>query len=75
MNFSASVLTLPVRFNDDTLIALWTPWAEPFSQFSRLRPVEEDMVYTPTPGQVRWKKMKMFAEKVTFSHLPVNRVG
>ena len=53
--FSASVLTLPVRFNDDTLIALWTPWAEPFSQFSRLRPVEEDMVYTPTPGQVRWK--------------------
>ncbi|MBL2132698.1 hypothetical protein ELI69_30510, partial [Klebsiella pneumoniae] len=43
--FSASVLTLPVRFNDGTLHALWTPWAEPFSQFSRLRPVEEDTVY------------------------------
>lgn len=47
--FSASVLTLPVRFNDGTLHALWTPWAEPFSQFSRLRPVEEDTVYMPTP--------------------------
>lgn len=64
--FSASVLTLPVRFNDDTLIALWTPWAEPFSQFSRLRPVEEDMVYTPTPGQVRWKNEDV-RRKVTFS--------
>lgn len=64
--FSASVLTLPVRFNDGTLIALWTPWAEPFSQFSRLRPVEEDMVYTPTPGQVRWKNEDV-RRKVTFS--------
>lgn len=64
--FSASVLTLPVRFNDGTLHALWTPWAEPFSQFSRLRPVEEDTVYMPTPGQVRWINEDV-RRKVTFS--------
>ena len=64
--FSASVLTLPTLFNGEALNAVWTPWSEPFSQFSRFRPIDEDTVYMPSPGQIRWKNGDVH-RKVTFS--------
>lgn len=64
--YSASVLTLPMSFDGDKCTALWTPWSEPFTKFSRSRPADDDTLYVPVPGQIRWQNDAV-RKKVTFS--------